>query len=247
MHPLKSALLVFAFVTVAAAQSSDLPLSETRLTVHTLLREDVFAGFLGNDLTRFARAERNADTLMEQRPSQRANLLAWKGGMAVYRAVVAHEAGKAAEFQKHYQLARDNFAEAATLADGNDGVGAIIGGTLAVFADRLPVEHRAAAWTLAYDSFSTLWKLQGPGIAQMPVHFRGELLAGLAQSAERTGRSDEAAQYVDKMLTVLAGTPYEATAKRWKDDPAAAKSSSLACKSCHEPRRLAPLVTALSK
>jgi hypothetical protein len=44
-------------------------------------------------------------------------------------------------------------------------------------------------------------------------------------------RQDEAAQYVDKMLTLMQGTPYEATAKQWKADPASASASALTCKS----------------
>ena len=68
MRAMKSLLLVFGFVAVAAAQSPEPPLSESRLTVHTLLREDVFAGFMANDMVRFARAERNIEQLLRDRP-----------------------------------------------------------------------------------------------------------------------------------------------------------------------------------
>jgi hypothetical protein len=50
MRPLKSALLVFVLVT-AAAHSPDPLLSETRLSVHTLVREDIFAGFTNNNMS----------------------------------------------------------------------------------------------------------------------------------------------------------------------------------------------------
>src|SRR5260221_7955465 len=72
-----------------AAKTTDAPtpqLTDTRLTVHTLLREDVFAGFLENDLKRLARGEKNIDLLMEQRPDQKGNLFAWKGGVALFHA-----------------------------------------------------------------------------------------------------------------------------------------------------------------
>jgi len=238
MKRLKPSILIVLLTTGLAAQSPEPPLADTTFTVHTLLREDVFGGFLSNDLTRFSRAERNAETLLEQRPGQRGNILAWKSGMMLYRAVLAHEAGQPAEFQRLYQQARDLFAQAADTKSGNDGVPAIVGGSLTVFADRLPQEHRAAAWALAYDSYALLWKAQAPAINQLPLHLRGELLAGLAQTAQRTGRTDEAAQHVDKMLTLLKGTPYEATAATWKSDPASANSSSVTCKSCHEAGRL---------
>jgi hypothetical protein len=239
--------MLAAAAAVAAAQSPEPPLSETRLTVHTLLREDVFAGFLANDLTRFERAERNAVTLLDQRPDQRGNIRAWQGGMRLYRAVRAHEAGQSAEFQRLYGETRDLFADAGRAQSGNEAVPAIVGGSLVVFADRLPAEQRAGAWAQAYDAYAMLWKLQAPAIDKMPPHFSGEVLAGLAQSAQRTGRADESAQWVDKMLVVLQNTPYEATARKWKEQPASAAASSVACKTCHEPGRLAPTLGRLSR
>ena len=249
MRILRAAIVLFVVVVSSAAQTADALLSDTRLTVHTLLREDVFGGFLGNDIARMAKAEANIESLMKSRPDQKANLLAWRSGAALKRAVVAHEAGQAQEFAKHFAIARDGFAEAAKLATGgqNDGVAAITGGTLVILADSLPAEHRAAAWAQAYDNYTLLWKQQGAGIENMPVHFKGEVLAGLTQSAQRTGRSEEVALYLDKMLTVLANTPYEAMAKQWKADPASAATSNLTCKNCHNPGRLSNRLAALNK
>jgi hypothetical protein len=247
MRPLKSALLAFVVVTATAAQTTDPLLSETRLSVHTLLREDIFAGFRNDNLERLAKAEQNIDVLLKERPGQRANLLAWKAGASTYRAVRAHEAGQAAEFERRFAEALDGFAAAAKLDAGNDGVSAITGGTMATFADRLPEKHRPAAWSQAYDNYSLLWKQQGAAIEKLPVHFKGEVLAGLTQSAQRTGRREEAAQYLDKMLTVLADTPYAALAKQWKTDPASAATTNLTCKNCHNPGRLANRLEALKK
>ena len=81
----------------------------------------------------------------------------------------------------------------------------------------------------------------------MPVHFKGELLAGMAQSAQRTGRTEEAAQFVDRMLTMLADTPFERTARQWKADPASAATTNLTCKNCHSPGRLSAKLAALNK
>jgi hypothetical protein len=239
MRPLQSALLVLVVVSAVAAQSPDPPLSETRLSVNTLLREDIFAGFRNDNMERLARAERNIDVLLKERPGQRATLVAWKAGASTYRAVRAHESGQAEEFGRRFAEALDGFAAAAKLDSGSVAVAAITGGTLATFADRLPEKHRAAAWSQAYDNYSMLWKLQSPEIEKLPVHFKGEVLAGLSQSAQRTGRTEETAQYLDKMLTVLADTPYEAMAKRWKSDPSSAATTNLTCKNCHNPGRLA--------
>ena len=247
MRSPKIAGLLLAVVAALAAQSPDAVLSDTRLSVHTLVREDVFAGFRGDNMDRLARAERNIEILLKERPDQRANLLAWKGGTATYRAVRAHEAGQVDEYGRRYKEALDGFAEADTIGSGIAGVAAIIGGTMSVFADRLPAKDRAAAWALAYDNYSKLWQMQGSGIEKLPVHHKGEVLSGLAQSAQRTGRTEEVAQYLDKMLTLLVDTPYEAMAKQWKSDPASAATTNLTCKNCHAPGRLANRLEALKQ
>jgi hypothetical protein len=52
--------------------------------------------------------------------------------------------------------------------------------------------ERAAGWELAYTAYQRLWKLQAPIIEKLPLHHKGEVLSGLAQTAQRTGRSEEA-------------------------------------------------------
>ena len=239
MRALETAVVVLLLVIGVSAQTQDALLTDTRLTVHTLLREDIFAGFMENRMERLEKAEANIAVLLKERPADRANLLAWKGGATTYRAVRAHENRQPAEFTRLFNEARDLFAEAAKAATNNaDGVLAITGGSMGFFADRFPEPQRSAAWAISYDSYSKLYKAQAPQLEQMPVHFKGEVLAGLTQSAHRTGRKEEAAQMLDKMLEILPNTPYEATAKQWKADPAS-QSSMLMCKNCHNPGRLA--------
>ncbi len=240
MNAVKRILLVVALVTVtvAMAQSPQPPLSDNRLTVHTLLREDIFAGFIADDMDQFSRGEKNIDLLLQQRPAQKGNLLAWKGGATLYRAVLANEKNRPEEFQRYYRQALDLFSEAGKQTTGNDGVAAVTGGSFVLFADRLPREYRAAAWATAYDNYLTLYKQQAPFIDKLPVHLRGEVLAGLAQSAQRTGRKEETAQYVDKILAVLGGTPYESAARKWKANPESQAKTSVTCMTCHEAGRL---------
>ena len=247
MRVLASLIVIVVLIGGAAAQSPEPPLSDTRLTVHTLLREDLFAGFMANDMVRFARGERNVEQLLKDRPDQRGNLQAWRGLALMNRAVLAHEAGKSEEFLTSYKAARTAFAEAAQQTSGNDGAAAVTGGSYAVFADRLPEPHRAAAWADAYAAYSLLWQQQGPAIDKLPVHHRGEVLAGLVQSSQRTGRTAEMAQHLDRMLTSMQGTPYEAAAREWKANPASAATTRVTCKNCHNPGRLAPQLTALQK
>jgi hypothetical protein len=64
---------------------------------------------------------------------------------------------------------------------------------------------------------------------QLPVHHRGEVIGGLAQSAQRTGRTGEIGPHLDRMLTLLKDTPDEGTAQQWKTNPASAATTNLTC------------------
>ena len=61
-------------------------------------------------------------------------------------------------------------------------------------------------------------------------------------AAQRSGREAEAAAALEKFLPLAAGTPYEANALKWKNDPASRASLNLGCISCHDDGRLAPTV-----
>jgi tetratricopeptide (TPR) repeat protein len=245
------ALLILGFVVAISsaipAQSPEPPIADTRLTVHTLVREDIFAGFLQSDLTRLARAEKNLEALYANRPGDRPGILAWQGGAALTRAAVANEANQPDQFRQHYRRAQDLFAEAMKLGPEDVGVFAITGGSQLSVADRLPATERAAGWELAYTAYQRLWKLQGPIIEKLPLHHKGEVLSGLAQTAQRTGRSEEAAANLDRILTLMPDTPYAAKARTWKDDPAARANGKLACQTCHGPGTLAARLAEVSK
>jgi tetratricopeptide (TPR) repeat protein len=247
-------LAAVAAATLAMAQSkseskskSPRPRGDERLPVSTLVREDIFAGFMDDDMERFARGEETIERLLKERPAEKPVLLAWKGGATLYRAVLAWEKDRPGEFRETYARALDLFAEAKKLGPDDFGVDAATGGSFVVFADRLPEERRAAAWSEAYDRYRLLWKQQSAVVGQLPRHLRGELLAGLARSAQRTGRAREAEEYLDKILKLLPDTPYEPVARRWKDDPKAAVGDRITCLTCHTPGRLAARRAALDK
>lgn len=246
MYRISKILIVALFVGVAVAQSPKSLLSDTRLPVSTLLREDIFAGFMADDMERFAKGERNIQTLLETRPAAKPELLTWKAGAVTYRAVLAHEANRNDEFRQKYQEALDLFAQARQAGPDHIGVIAATGGIYLMFADRLPEEYRAAAWARAYDRYQELWKMQAQDVDKLPPHMKGELFAGLATSAMRTGRTEEAMRHLDKILEVLPGTPYAAVAKKWKENPKASADTSMSCMTCHEQGRLAARINALN-
>jgi len=231
--------LAASWVGDALGQSPDPPPLDKRLPVSTLVREDVFAGWRANDMERYARGEKNIELLLEQRPGERAELLAWKGGTKLYRAVLALEAGNNEEFERYHQETLDLFAEAKKLGPKHPAVAAIVGGSFVFFGDKLPEKYQDHAWSTGYECYQILWAMQGKAVDRLPVHIRGELLAGLAQSAERTGRKEQLIEYLDKIIEVLPDTGYDRVAKEWKADPTAAAKGNISCKSCHNDGRLA--------
>ena len=116
---------------------------------------------------------------------------------------------------------------------------AVTGGTQTAVADRLPAQEREAGWELGYTAYQRLWKLQETSLERLPLHLKGEVLSGLAQTAQRTGRIEEANAQVERMLALLPDTPYAARARQWKEDPATRATTKLTCQTCHAPGTLA--------
>jgi hypothetical protein len=220
---------------------------DTRLTVHTLVREDVFAGFMANDRELLARGERTLQRLLLERPQDKADIVAWQGWASLARAVLAHEANEDAESAELYQRAKMDYAEATRLTPNSETVAIIIGGSYAALADRLPSEYRRAAWDEAYVKYRKVWENEGPAIDSLPLHIKGELLSGLAQTAQRTGRDAEELADLNLIIEKMPGTPYAARAETWKRAPQIASRTAIICQTCHEPRRLAALTAELKK
>ena len=241
----KLALLVLC----AWSSSAQTPtVHDPRLSVHTLVREDLFAGLLANDEARLTNGERTVAQLLVDRPKAKASLLAWQGWAALTRAALAHERKDSEGCAAHYQRAKELFAIAAAASPSPyGGVDIITGGSYAMVADRLPEQFRADAWSRAYDGYRRVMARKDDSLYAGPLHFKGEILAGLAQTAQRTGRNDEYKEKLDFILEKLPGTPYAARAQRWKDQPELAARTSMLCQTCHEPGRLAARTAALPK
>lgn len=97
---------------LAQAPSASVPVHDPRISVHTLVREDIFAGFLGNDRARLENGERILSQLLIERPAAKASILAWQGWAALTRAAHAYEQNDQKQFTAQYQRATDFLAEA---------------------------------------------------------------------------------------------------------------------------------------
>lgn len=247
MRAMISSCLSVWLAGAALAELPELPIFDTRLTVSSLVREDIFAGWRSNNMERFERGEANIERMLEQRPDRKAELLAWKGGATLYRAVLAFEADQSEEFESLYKEALDLHEQARQAGPREGVVHAVVGGSYVVFGDRLPEKYRDHAWTACYDGYHKLWSGQSKFLANLPVHIRGELLAGLIQSSQRLGREDDLNKFLDKAIEVLPETRYARVAQKWKDDPTVAATENISCVGCHADGRLSRRIKKLVK
>jgi len=206
----------------------------------TWVREDVFAGFMANDMERFARGLKKLDAILERNP-RALDAVCWKGGAELWLAARAHETGRTAEFDPLYAKALGTLGQCRNAAEGSpylEAVHAISGGVWVVVADRLPARLRQEAWTNVKVHYTALQLAQQNFFEKMPPHMRGEVLAGLAQAAQRLGEQQELEQRLRAVVDQLPGTVYASRAKRWQENPAVAATTSMTCQTCHDAGRL---------
>jgi hypothetical protein len=236
---MRIALLLFAASAFAQDAALDMP---KNIRVSTWVREDIFAGFIDNQMAPFERGVKKLERIIAANPKA-ADAIAWMGGAEMYRAVRAHEAGDAAAFQSHFAKAKEHLARCAAIVREIPQYAvachAITGGSFSTMADRLPPAERKAGWLLARENYAALVAIHGADFDKIPVHFRGEILAGLTMAAQRLGEQDKAASMTRELIEKLPGTPYAVFAKRWLDKPETMAKTKLNCATCHDSGRLA--------
>ena len=210
------------------------------ISVNTWVREDLFAGYMVNDLARFEKGMSKLDEIMLNRSSENRSARAWRASGILYLGVRALEGGNVEEFARRVDEAEGGFNRARTGATRDElgAIYAIQGGAYALFADRFPIELRKEGWGKVQEHYSKLRELQMPAFDKYPQHMRGEVLAGLAQAAQRLGQTDEAEKRLNELIAALPNSVYATRALRWKENPQAADKTNLTCQTCHEPGRL---------
>src|SRR5687767_1307841 len=173
----KLALLALCAWSISAQTPT---VHDPRLSVHTIVREDLFSGILANDEARLTNGERALAQLLIDRPNAKASLLAWQGWATLTRAVFAHERNDSKGCAVQFEKAKQIFAEAAAAPPSPyGGVEIITAGSYAMVADRLPEQYRAEAWSQAYDGYRKVFAKKDDRLYAGPLHFKGEILAGL--------------------------------------------------------------------
>lgn len=231
-------ILLVAGISILQAQVPEKP---KEIRVSTWVREDIFSGFLEGDMARFGKGEQKLERILAANPKA-GDALAWRGGVEMYRAVLASEAGDVKGFESRYAKAKEYFDRAAAVSKEAPQYAqswhAVTGGSYAVFSDRLPGKYKREGWQLVREHYSALRELQQPDFDKFPTHFRGEIMAGLAQAAQRLGEEENAKKLTAEVVAALPNTPYAVFGKRWLDKPETMAKSKITCSSCHDAGRL---------
>jgi hypothetical protein len=213
-----------------------------QLSVHWLVREDIFAGLLENDKVRMDKGLETLDRVAAY--YDEVDVLSWRYAGEVMKGVWAYEAKDRVAFDRHYGLALTYLGRMRQVGKGRGTIVPDIfeGAVMTMLGDRLPPEMRKGAAERGYKAYARLAEVQAAELEKSPMHIKGEVWAGVAAGAYATGREAELKQALERIMTGMPKTPYAMVAKKWMDDPAARGKVKMVCISCHEPNRLGPRV-----
>ncbi|MBS1824188.1 MAG: hypothetical protein JST93_02620 [Acidobacteria bacterium] len=238
----RTLLGLLAVPFLLTAESLDKP---EKLTIHTWVREDIFAGWMAKDAEALARGERKLEHFLASNPTH-SSALAWKFLATQYHLRDAIAKGNKAEYQK--RLAESKvLREKAIAANPNDvAVYIIVGGGMIMSAYYVPEEDKQWLYRDGRELLRKVPVMQGAAFDKLPPHMRGETWSLLAYASDRLGDKEDRDALIDTMFTKLQGSPYESRAKRWKTLPALNSETDNMCITCHEPGRLKNVQARLS-
>lgn len=230
------ALLFFTATLVGFAAQQTRP---ANVPIHTWVREDLFAGFVDDDFARYELGEKKVLEYLAETPG-RPEAMAWMVGGKLYRASRAFRDGKPAEGDALVREATEWMETAAANAPDNVGVHATLGGSVVQLANKLPEKYYAPLMQRARVHFAKLYSVQGRALPQLPLHIKGELLAGVAETEFRVGDRARANEALNEIIKEMPDTAYAKSAAAWLEAPEkVTRDTKLVCQSCHEPGRLA--------
>lgn len=230
--------LIVCVIGLAAIAAQEI--RPANVPFYTWVREDTFAGFLRDDMTRFERGVEKAHEYLMEDPT-RADAANWVAATNVYRAVRAFREGDNATGEEILRNALKTMDDVVSRAPNDVGVRATAGGTLVYFASQVPAQHHREVMQKAREHYAALYKAQEQALAHLPLHMKGELLAGVAETEFRVGDRDRAMTLLNTIVKEMPGTAYARTAETWLNSPeSVTREARLACQSCHEPGRLQP-------
>jgi hypothetical protein len=238
-------IMFVALLGAACLPAADDLAKPDKMTIHTWVREDIFAGWMAYDGARLENGLRKVERYLQDRPND-ANALAWKYLALTYRMREARKKGDDEAYRRHLAEAKDVHKQALGKETKDAGPYIIIGGSLVFGALFVPDQDKEWMYRDGRELLRKVPVLQAQYFDTLPAHMRGELWSLLAFASDRLGDKQERDKYITEMMTKLAGTPYEGRAKRWQNQASLTSEVDNMCITCHEQGRLAAVQAKLN-
>ncbi|HEY0544126.1 MAG TPA: hypothetical protein VGC91_01925 [Pyrinomonadaceae bacterium] len=190
--------------------------SESEERFDSLVREDFFAGMMGDE-ARLERGMKFCEEILTKNPKH-AEALVWHGGGLLTRAAQAYTKGDDARGDQLWTRGLEEMNQAVAFEPDNMGVKIGRSATLIGLAQSGWDASDAHARTLllsALNDYDKVYEWQKPFFHQLSMHSRGELLFGLASGWSILGEREKATGYLRLIVKECKGSAYEREARHW--------------------------------
>ncbi len=228
----------FGFVCSTSAALAILPQepikadekSEAEKRFDLVVREDIFAGFGGDDVA-LKRGEQACAKALQLEPKN-AEAMVWLGAVHVFQAGQLFGQNKPAQAFPLWTTGLKEMDDAVRLEPENIGVRIPRASVLLPSARNAPPAMRDPLLKTALEDFETIFEKQKNQLDSLGTHPRGELRMGLADTYRLLGKLDKSKEQLEAIAKELPDSEYETKAKEWL---AAAPTKKLAhnCIGCH--------------
>jgi hypothetical protein len=218
-----------SWTETARAQAPAQPASNGAVRFDHVVRNDFFAGFNG-DTAALERGMKATTQVLAAEPNH-AEAMVWHGSGMFYQSGQFFQRGDNQKGMEYWTKSLAMMDRAVELAPDHVGVRIPRGAVLLSASRFVPDEMRKELVDRAFADYSRSMELQKSRIATLPVHPKGELLGGLAELHEVSGRREEAQVLLQQIVREMAGTPYARRAEKWLADgmPAPQQRNCIGC------------------
>ena len=206
------------------------PSSPTAERFDKLVREDLFAGF-GGDEAALARGLAQCEATLKDNP-QHAEAMVWRGAVRVFQASRFFGKKEMVAGFKLWSAGIEDMDEAVKLAPDYPGVRIPRAAVLLPAARGTPPAMSGPLLKRVRDDYETIARLQANETKNLGTHPLGELRMGLADVYRLSGDQAKSREQLKLVLQELPQTDYATRATDWLAAPADAKLAH-SCIGCH--------------
>ena len=184
-----------------------------------IVREDIFAGFGGDD-ERLARGLKTIDETLAKNPKH-SEALVWRGAARVFQSAKAFQTQKVAEGLNLWNSGLKDMDDAVALDPKNPGVRIPRAASLLPAIHNAPPAMTKALIPKAVDDYETMYEMQKDHLDKIGTYPFGELRMGLADAYRLAGQLDKSKRQLEAIAKELPDSKYAKRAKEWlgaKDD-----------------------------